>query len=621
MIPSALVYQWLLTSAALQSKFLGSSVFNKQTRSHYDFIIVGGGTGGCVLASRLSEIPEFNVLLLERGNSGNDFSDISFLVSDVQSEEFAEELLTVKQRHSFQNNDGIAKYTIGRSLGGGSTHNDMNFVRGSAEGYNSWARMGATGWSYNEILKYFKKLETYHPNPNIPYDASARGNNGPIHAQPLSSNPAVTQAFLNAAAERGYTIGDYNSYFTSYDNFQTSAFNGVRSSARRAYLQPALGRVNLDVVCQATVTRILFRRNRAVGVEYVRSGSTVTVWADKEVIVSASALRSPQLLMVSGVGPAGMLNQMGIPVVKDLPGVGRSLQDHPAFTVKGRVQPLYDHLLSGRDITDFDRSKIGPLTLTGTAGLLTTTNYESKDQQDTRYHIPIYITGEDSPTLLPSPLGKKYMVDVPIVDQVGHIVQSVISAKILLLVPESRGSVTIQSTDMRDDPVIDGQILSDLRDRKAAADMIRTTVRFLRDSRSLRSLNVTGVTADEQNSCSNFTADSEPYYACIAEQNTESDWHYCCTARMGRREDPLAVVDPSLKVYGVKGLRVVDASVMPSVSRGNTNIPVIMIAEKAADMIKQEYGKRRETLLLQRFDDVQLLNQSLPVAKLTISIA
>ena len=271
MISSALLYRWLLASAALQSQFLGSNVFTKQKRGSYDFVIVGGGTAGCVLASRLSEIPEFSVLLLERGNSGNDFSDVNILMDDAQSTEFSESITTTRQEYAFQSNNGVAEYLIGKALGGGSTHNGMNYVRGSPLDYDTWSRMGASGWSYKQVLPYFKKLETYHPNADIPFDASVRGFAGPVHAQPLATDAGAARSFLQAARESGYRVGDYNSYFNSFDIQQSSSLNGVRSSARRAYLQPALGRQNLDVVCQATVTRILWDGTRAIGVEYERS--------------------------------------------------------------------------------------------------------------------------------------------------------------------------------------------------------------------------------------------------------------------------------------------------------------------------------------------------------------
>ena len=610
---SLLLYKWLLTSAALQSQFLGSNVFVNQTRDHYDFVIVGGGTAGCVLASRLSEIPDFNVLLLERGNSGNDFIDVNMMTPDADSEEFAEKIPSVKQENAWQSTAGIAEYQIGRGLGGGSTLNAMNFVVGTPLNYDTWAKMGATGWSYKDVLPYFKKLESIHPSNGYKPNATSHEFED---AQPLPSFPTAVDAFLEEAKDIGYEEGDYSRLFNSFDAPQLSVFNGGRSSTRRAYLLPALERPNLDVVCQATVTRILFEGDRAVGVEYERSGLKKKALADKEVIVSASALRSPQLLMVSGIGPAASLNKFGIPVVKDSPGVGMNLQDHQRFRVVAKLEkPLYRHDLVMRDIRDFDDRKTGPLTTTGLLGLGSLTNYQSVNEQDTRYQIPMMgVNTLSVPNRKdkPSAVGQRFRSNSLINDD-GVITLNTIVFESLLLIPDSRGTVTISSGNMHDIPVVDGQILSAPEDRGAAVDLLKTVFTFGK-TKAIQQLGVKKLTVDTDDLCTQFEAESDAFFECAAKQYTQTAWHYCGTARMGSLDDPLAVVDPSLKVIGVKGLRVIDASVMPTVPRGNINVPVIMVAEKGADMIKQEYGRSTGNVMLKSFDDVQLLNQSLPVA-------
>lgn len=617
-ITSALLYRWLLASAALQSRYLGRNVFNKQSRPSYDFVIVGGGTAGSVLASRLSEIPDFNVLLLEKGNSGNDFIDIGLLMNDAESQEFCESMPTLQQKHAWLAIGGLASYVIGRGLGGGSTHNAMNYVRGSPLDYDTWSQVGARGWSYKQVLPFFKKLETYHPNPGVAYDRNVRGFTGPIHAQPLAEDATAGQAFLDAAKEIGMKVGDYNSYFKSFDILQTSQLNGVRSSTRRGYLLPAIGRPNLDIVCQATVTRVLFRSNRAIGVEYERDNVTRVAHATREVILSASALRTPQLLMLSGIGPAGTLAKFQIPVLKDAPGVGSNLQDHPSFTVFALLsKPLYQKQLTMQDIRDYDSNKTGPLTNPSAIGLGSTTNYQSVNEYDIRVQIPMFGLNAESlltRLLYPSPLGVRYR-PISVISDAGEVSINTLVFENLLLMPDSRGSVSIASKRAKDWPIIDAQILSDVRDRQAAGDVLRQVANLTR-TKALTGLGITAVVFDRQLLCSAFPADSQDFYECCAMQYTNTAWHYCGTAKIGPVSDPLSVVDPSLRVYGTRGLRVVDASVMPTIPRGNINIPVVMIAEKAADMIKAEYSRSRLPLILQRFDHVTLLQQSLPVAPL-----
>ena len=615
-VTPAQIYHWLLASAALQSEFLGTKVFNSRCHQSYDFIIIGGGTAGCVVASRLSEISDFKVLLLERGDSGNDFTDIGLLQNDAGSTKLLEEIPTVKQKYAWLSEGGIAKYGIGRALGGGSTHNAMYFQRGSPLDQDTWAEMGATGWAFNDTLKYFKKLEAYDPEEGVPYVKSLRSFSGPIHCQANSEGKGAKKALLDAAKELGYKIRDINSYTEGFDAAQMSQFYGVRSSTRRAYLLPALHRPNLDVVCRATVTKILFEGKRAVGVKYLHQGKQIVVKASKEVIVSASALKTPQLLMISGVGPGNLLKGLGIKVISDLPAVGQNLQDQPIFNVPAFIKPpLLSRNLSLDDVRLFDAEKKGVLMVTNSVLLGSINNFQSKGKLDTRILLSPYLYNSAVMTESSySPLGRRVALSSVISDD-GQLKYDLVNVFGLLEHPTSRGTVNINTTSIFSDPIIDANILSTHEDRKGAADVIRKSFQFLR-TKAVSQLGAGTVQADPEGLCKEYPEGSEEYYECIAMQYTGTAYHYCGTSRMGQPSDPQAVVDPQLRVIGVRGLRVIDASVMPRIPRADINIPVIMVAEKGSDMVKRTYGRSLKTILLQRFDDVKLLDQRLPVAKL-----
>jgi choline dehydrogenase len=376
-------------------------------------------------------------------------------------------------------------------------------------------------------------------------------------------------------------------------------------------------RPNLDIVCQATVQRVLFRGSRAIGVEYERGGIVRQAFATREVILSASALRTPQLLMLSGIGPAHVLQSLGIPVLRNAPGVGQNLQDHPsAFVTMNLKQPLSSHYLTFQDILDYDSNKTGPLVDASPIALGATTSYFSENSLDLRWSV--YVNGGSQLAkkvrpLVPNPLGERQEPNSRISDD-GQIRIDKLVMGNQLLRPYSRGSVSINSRDAKDIPVIDGQLLADPRDRATLGYNLFRAVNLTKTN-AFRALDIMDVTVDPENRCLSNPPESNSFYECCGMQYTRGSWHHSCTARMGAANDPHAVVDPRLRVYGVQGLRVVDASVMVNIPRGNTNIPVIMIAEKASDMIKQDWGYfTGRTPMLRQFDDVKLLQQSLPVS-------
>ena len=279
-----------------------------------------------------------------------------------------------------------------------------------------------------------------------------------------------------------------------------------------------------------------------------------------------------------------MLKKLGIRVVQDSPGVGQNLQDHPEVTVFVKIHPPHFNLkLTKESIREFDSNKTGLLTLNWGIGFVSFKNYQSTGEFDTRYQIPMLYQGsKEESKEVKSPLGKKQIKVSPAINNEGRTVEKELLTGGLLLSPDSIGSVTINSKNMHDPPVIDGQVLADPRDRAAAVDMLKTTVRYMRAANATGQVHLKDINADVKGICKHHQPESDSFYACVAKQYTGTGWHYCGTARMGRRGDPAAVVDPRLKVIGVEGLRVVDASVMPRITRANTNINVVMVAEKAS---------------------------------------
>ncbi|WP_448627581.1 GMC family oxidoreductase [Geodermatophilus sp. URMC 64] len=521
-------------------------------QQEYDVVVVGAGSAGSALAGRLSEDPSLKVLLLEAGGSDD--------VLEVKVPAALYKLWRTRRdwNYTTEPQSGLDGRRLfwprGKMLGGSSSLNAMIYIRGAAADYDEWAKLtGDDAWSYDHVLPVFRRMED-----NARGADEYHGVGGPLRVEDLRSPHRWSRAVVQSAVAAGYPRNDdFNGATQEGVGFyQVTQRRGRRWSAADAYLRPALGRPNLTVLTGAQATRVLVEGGRATGVEYRRGGTLHTARAAAEVVLAGGAINSPQLLLLSGIGPAGHLREVGVDVVHELPGVGLGLQDHP-------LVPVIWHVRSGRSLfraespsgyAQWFGARRGPLTSNLAEAGLFTRSRDDLAEPDLQFHF------------LPVKFWRQAEVD-PDVDA--------FTAATVLVHVHSRGSVRLRSADPTWAPAIDAGYLTDERD----LDALVAGVAKAREIAGVAPL--ASVLAEEWSP--GGTAHRREDLRRAVRQTLESLYHPVGSCRMGT--DDLAVVDPRLQVHGLEGLRVVDASVMPTLVRGNTNAPTIMIAERAADLI------------------------------------
>jgi choline dehydrogenase len=528
--------------------------------AEFDYVIVGAGSAGCVLANRLSANGKHSVLLLEAGPKD---SNIWIHVPIGYGKLFKEK--TVNWMYQTEPEPGLHGRQVfqprGKVLGGSSSINGLLYVRGQHEDYDRWRQRGNVGWGYDDVLPYFRKAENQCRGAD-----EYHGTGGPLSVSDWRHEDPLSEAFVKASVESGLPFNpDFNGKTQEGAGFfQTTTKRGRRASSAYSYLRPARDRGNLKVETSALAQRILFEGRRATGVEYKQNGNLRAARARKEVLVSSGAYNSPQLLQLSGVGPAELLKSHGIGIVLDAPGVGNDLQDHMQVRLVTRcAQPVTLNDVVNNPVrrvmagVRWAVARSGPLTIAaGTSGAFFKTNPRLATP-DIQIHFIPFSTDKMGEKLHPF---------------------SGFSATVCQLRPESRGSLKIRSADPSAPPEIRINYLATETDRAAFIDGLK----ILRNIMAQPALKPFCV--DEVYPGAKVVSDADLLEFC---RNTGSTvYHPTSTCRMGN--DPLAVVDQRLRVRGIEGLRVVDASVMPDLMSGNTNAPTIMIAEKASDMILED---------------------------------
>jgi choline dehydrogenase-like flavoprotein len=521
-----------------------------------DFIIVGAGSAGCALAARLTETPDVRVLLLEAGpQDTNPYIHLPVGFYKMTAGPLTWGLKTAPQKHALNRE---IPYAQARVLGGGSSINAEVFTRGCPEDYDAWAgEFGCHGWSFKDVKPYFLKSED-----NDTLSGDWHGSGGPLGVSTMNAHP-LTRAFIQACQQIGMPYNpDFNgAHQAGAGAYQTTTREARRCSAAVGYLKPAMGRPNLTVRTGVMINRIVIEHGRAVGVEIIENGRPIVLRAEREVIVTAGAIGSPKLMMLSGIGPADHLRSVGVDVVHDLPGVGQNLHDHFGIDIVcelsgpyslDKYNKLHWMAMAGLEYALFKKGPVASTIVEGGAFWYADTSAPTPDLQ---FHFLIGAGVEAGVPKIPSGSG--------------------VTLNSYTLRPKARGSVTLRSNNPLDMPVIDPNFLGDPYDLKTSAEGVKY-------SREIRMQSAFGNYVRNEH-CPGDRVSTQADFEGYARQYGRTSYHPVGACRMGN--DNMAVVDPNLRVHGLEGLRICDSSIMPQLVSSNTNAPSIMIGEKARDLI------------------------------------
>ena len=526
----------------------------------FDFVIIGAGSAGCALANRLSADPKYSVALVEAGGKDtNPWIHIPVGYFKTMGNP------KLDWRYNTQPDPGLSGREIpwprGRVLGGSSSINGLLYVRGQVEDFNHWRQLGNTGWAWDDVLPYFKRAETWNSDGKVD---PVRGTEGPLSVSPTPLKRDIVDKWVDAAVAAGFRRNaDYNgAEQEGVGYFQLTVAKGRRCSSAKAYLKPASNRKNLKIITDAQAEKILIQDGRAFGVTVNIRGQSQNIYARREIVLSAGSIGSPQILMLSGIGAASELKKHGINVIKNLPGVGKNLQDHlqarPVFktnlsTMNVEINNVFKQ---GMIALQYALNKTGPMTMAASLGTAFLKTDPLLATPDIQFHIQPW--SADKPADGPHKF-------------------SAFTASVLQMRPESTGHLELQSANWREHPLIHPNYLATKLDQNTIVKGINIA-RKIAQFEPLKSHII-----EEFSPGSDVAIDDYETTLQWARDTSVTIYHPTGTCKMG--QDKMAVVDERLRVHGLSGLRIADCSIMPTITSGNTNAPAIMIGEKLSDMI------------------------------------